>query len=300
MQEPLAISCSCRFCCLIDTFVRRHPATAAEVAQMPGDAGATFLEALLDATIPQNPSHPAAQPSARPWRHGAIEELRAIATKNALCKNYLGQGYSDCITPPVIQRNILENPGWYTAYTPYQAEISQGRMEALVNFQQMVIDLTGLDIANASLLDEATAAAEAMHMAYAASKNPDARAIFVSHHCHPQTIAVVQTRTEALGIELIVADESTFDPNNFHVFAVLLQYPDTTGQVNDYSTFIAKAHAAGALAIVAADILALTLFRPPGDSGPTSRSVRRNASVCRSVTAVRTRRTWRRGTNSSG
>ena len=230
--------------------------------------GQPSLEALLDATIPQKIrlTRPLNLPPGL-GEHEAIEELRAIATKNAVCKNYLGQGYSDCITPPVIQRNILENPGWYTAYTPYQAEISQGRMEALVNFQQMVIDLTGLDIANASLLDEATAAAEAMHMAYAASNNPDAHAIFVSHHCHPQTIAVVQTRTEALGIELIVADESTFDPNNPHVFAVLLQYPDTTGQVNDYSTFIAKAHAAGALAIVAADILALTLFRPPSEFG---------------------------------
>ena len=229
--------------------------------------GLGSLDALIDAAVPAKIrlAEPMKLPAGR-GENESLAELRGIARKNHLCKNYLGQGYSDCITPPVIQRNILENPGWYTAYTPYQAEISQGRMEALVNFQQMVCDLTGLDIANASLLDEATAAAEAMHIAHAVSKQADAHAIFVSERCHPQTIAVVQTRAEPLGIKVIVGDETTF---NFaeKPFAVLLQYPDTTGVIRDYAGFIEKAHAAGALAIVAADILALTLLRAPGAFG---------------------------------
>ncbi len=225
------------------------------------------LEALIDDAVPARIRlpKPINLPPGR-GEHEALAELRALASKNRICKNYLGQGYSDCITPPVVQRNILENPGWYTAYTPYQAEISQGRMEALINFQQMVIDLTALDIANASLLDEATAAAEAMHIAHAVSKDAEAKAIFVSENCHPQTIAVVRTRAEPLGIQVITGDETTFDFTE-RVFAVLLQYPDTTGGVLDYADFIKRAHAAGALAIVAADILALTLLRPPGEFG---------------------------------
>jgi len=191
----------------------------------------------------------------------------AISKKNQVFRSYLGLGYYDCLTPPVVQRNVLENPGWYTAYTPYQAEISQGRMEALINFQQMVIDLTGLDIANASLLDEATAAAEAMHMAHALSKQADANAIFVSERCHPQTLAVVRTRAEPLGIKVVVGDEAALDFGAEKLFAILLQYPDTTGAIHDYAALIEKAHAAGALAIVAADILALTLLRAPGEFG---------------------------------
>ncbi len=225
------------------------------------------MEALIEAAVPAKIrlSKPLQLPAGR-GEHEALAELRAIAAKNRICKNYLGQGYSDCIVPPVIQRNILENPGWYTAYTPYQAEISQGRMEALINFQQMVIDLTALDIANASLLDEATAAAEGMHIAHAVCKDPEAKAIFVSERCHPQTIAVVQTRAEPLGIKVIVGDEEVFDFAE-KIFAVLLQYPDTTGAILDYAPFIERTHAAGALAIVAADILALTLLRPPGEFG---------------------------------
>jgi glycine dehydrogenase len=196
-----------------DTFPRRHLGSGEnEVAEMLATLGLGSLDALIDAAVPAKIR--LAEPmklSAGRGENESLAELRGIARKNHLCKNYLGQGYSDCITPPVIQRNILENPGWYTAYTPYQAEISQGRMEALVNFQQMVCDLTGLDIANASLLDEATAAAEAMHIAHAVSKQADAHAIFVSERCHPQTIAVVQTRAEPLGIKVIVGDETTFD-----------------------------------------------------------------------------------------
>ena len=251
-----------------DTFPRRHLGSGeTEVAEMLATLGLPSLDALIDAAVPEKIrlAGPMNLPAGR-GEHESLAELRAIAGKNRVFKSHIGQGYSDCITPPVIQRNILENPGWYTAYTPYQAEISQGRMEALVNFQQMVIDLTGLDIANASLLDEATAAAEAMHMAHAVSKHADANAIFVSERCHPQTIAVVQTRAEPLGIRVIVGDEAAFDFAE-KPFAVLLQYPDTTGAIIDYAPFIELAHAAGALAIVAADILSLTLLRPPGEFG---------------------------------
>src|ERR1051325_3804205 len=180
----------------LDAFARRHLGSShEEIAQMLKTVGVPTLDALIDATVPAaiRLTQPLRLPDAR-GEYEALAELREIASENKVFRNYIGQGYSDCIVPPVIQRNILENPGWYTAYTPYQAEISQGRMEALINFQQMVIDLTGLDIANASLLDEATAAAEAMHMALAAHKDTAANAIFVSERCHPQTIAVIRTR----------------------------------------------------------------------------------------------------------
>jgi glycine dehydrogenase len=252
----------------LDTFPRRHLGSGeSEVAAMLSALGLPSIDALIDAAVPPKIrlDEPMNLPAGR-GEHEALNELRALATKNKVFKNYLGQGYSDCITPPVIQRNILENPGWYTAYTPYQAEISQGRMEALINFQQMVCDLTALDISNASLLDEATAAAEAMHIAHAVSKNAEARAIFVSERCHPQTIAVVQTRAEPLGIKVIVGDEAKFDFVE-KTFAVLVQYPDTTGVIHDYAAFIERAHTQGALAIVAADILALTLLQPPGEFG---------------------------------
>ena len=193
--------------------------------------GQPSLEALIDGAVPAKIR--SREPLRLPAGAGeseALAELRGFAKKNRVFKNYLGQGYSGTITPPVIQRNILENPGWYTAYTPYQAEISQGRMEALINFQQMIVDLTALDMANASLLDEATAAAEAMHMAHALSKDAAAQAIFVSENCHPQTTAVVQTRAEPLGIKVIVGNEWAFDFAE-KVFAVVLQYPDTTGAI---------------------------------------------------------------------
>ena len=225
------------------------------------------LDALIAKTVPQaiRNERALALPKAL-GESAALAEMRSIAEKNRVFKSYLGQGYHDCITPPVIQRNILENPGWYTAYTPYQAEISQGRMEALLNFQTMVADLTGLPVANASLLDEATAAAEAMHMAIATCKTAAAEAIFVSDRCHPQTIAVIQTRAEPLGVKVFVGDERAFDFAQ-PVCAVLVQYPDTLGGIHDYSGFFEKAHAAGALCICAADVLALTVLRAPGEFG---------------------------------
>ena len=196
----------------------------------------------------------------------ALDRLRSIMSKNKVLKSFIGQGYSGTIVPPVIQRNILENPGWYTAYTPYQAEIAQGRLEALLNFQTMIADLTGLDVAGASLLDEATAAAEAMTLAK--SGKPRGTSMFVADSCHPQTIKVVETRAEPLGINIVVGDWKTFDPATCDgLFAILLQYPDTLGHVEDYQDLIEKSHQAGALAIVAADILALTVLRPPGDFG---------------------------------
>ncbi|MGB8169016.1 MAG: aminomethyl-transferring glycine dehydrogenase [Chthoniobacteraceae bacterium] len=251
-----------------DSFARRHLGSSApEVAEMLATLGLRSLDELIDGAVPSRIrlAKPLSLPPAR-GEHETLAELRSIAAKNKVLKNYLGQGYSGTITPPVIQRNILENPGWYTAYTPYQAEISQGRMEALINFQQMIVDLTGLDIANASLLDEATAAAEAMHIAHAVSRDAAARTIFVSERCHPQTIAVIQTRAEPLGIEVLVGDAGTFSFEK-KIFATVVQYPDTTGEIHDYSAFAAQAHAAGALVIVAADILALTLLRPPGEFG---------------------------------
>jgi glycine dehydrogenase len=196
----------------------------------------------------------------------ALERLREIAGRNRVFRSLIGMGYADTITPPVILRNILENPGWYTQYTPYQAEIAQGRLEALLNFQTMVIDLTGMPIANASLLDEATAAAEAMTMFLAAKNHPADPVFFVSKDCHPQTIEVVRTRATPLGIRVVVGDDRTegLPPG---VFGALLQYPATDGEVRDHRAFCARAHAAGALVAVAADLLSLTLLVPPGEFG---------------------------------
>ena len=249
-----------------DSFVRRHIGlSATEIEEMLETLGYENLEALIGATVPKNIRLKGALklPPATNER-AALEELRAISLRNKVNRSFIGAGYSDCITPPVIQRNVFENPGWYTAYTPYQAEIAQGRLEALVNFQTMITDLTALDIANASMLDEATAAAEAMTLCRAVVSGRDA--FFVSELCHPQTIEVVQTRAKPLGIRVLVGDHQHFDFAH-PVFGVLLQYPATDGAILNYEAFIKRAHDAGALAIVAADILALTLLRPPGEFG---------------------------------
>jgi len=197
----------------------------------------------------------------------ALQELREIANKNQVFRTYIGMGYSDCITPPVIQRNILENPGWYTQYTPYQAEIAQGRLEALLNFQTMISDLTGLPVANASMLDEGTAAAEAMALAFSAKGRDASKAFFVSELCHPQTIAVLKTRAEPLGIQIVVGDAQKADFSTTPIFGVLLQYPATDGSIQDPAPIIERAHAAGALTVVAADILSLTLLKSPAEVG---------------------------------
>ena len=229
--------------------------------------GEPSLDALIGKTVPEGIrlSGPMNLPAAA-GESAALEELRTLSMKNRVFRSFIGEGYYDTHTPGVIQRNILENPGWYTAYTPYQAEIAQGRLEALLNFQTMVADLTGLPVSNASLLDEATAAAEAMHMAFAVRKNKDGKKIFVSKRCNSQTIAVIQTRAEPLGIEVIVDDESSFSLDG-SAFAVVVQYPDVDGSINEYDLLFANAKKAGALCICAADLLALVLLRPPGEFG---------------------------------
>jgi glycine dehydrogenase len=249
-----------------DWFVHRHIGPSAEeTAKMLAGLGFADLDSFIAQVVPPQIrlKGPLRVPEGRS-EPAVLAELRAVAGQNQVFRSYLGMGYSDCVTPPVIQRNILENPGWYTQYTPYQAEISQGRLEALFNFQTMTGELTGLPIANASLLDEATAAAEAMHLCHNAK--PDRTAFFVSQACHPQTIEVVQTRARPLGIEVLLGDHTTFQ---FHdkVFGALVQYPATDGTVFDYEDFARQTHAAGALLVAAADLLALTLLRPPGEFG---------------------------------
>ncbi len=235
--------------------------------EMIRETGYASLGALIDAAVPAGIRMDTALslPAARS-EHDALAWLKSIMSKNRVMRSFIGQGYSGTHTPGVIQRNILENPGWYTAYTPYQAEIAQGRLEALLNFQTMITDLTGLDVSNASLLDEGTAAAEAMSLALAGK--PKGRAIFVSDRCHPQTIDVVATRAEPLGIEVVTGDWQTFDPAACEgLFAVLVQYPDTRGRIDDFTEFFSKSKAAGAITIVAADILALTVLKAPGEFG---------------------------------
>jgi len=249
-----------------DPFTRRHIGpNDEELDTMLHELGFDVLESLIDAAVPKNIrlDRELNLPKAKS-EMDALAELRATSKRNTAARSFIGAGYHDCITPPVIQRNILENPGWYTAYTPYQAEIAQGRLEALLNFQTMIVDLTKLDIANASLLDEATAAAEAMTFCQAIA--PERRVFFVADNCHPQTIEVVRTRAKPLGIEIKIDNywRCKFDGS---VSGALVQYPATDGAIYDYAEFTRQAHDAGALVVVAADILALTLLKPPGDFG---------------------------------
>ncbi len=244
---------------------RRHIGPSpAEMKDMLGVIGAPTLDALIDETVPAS----IRQHSQLSWaplsEAGLLQRMREIAGKNRVSTSLIGQGYYGTFTPPAIQRNILENPAWYTAYTPYQPEIAQGRLEALLNFQTMVADLTGLPVANASLLDEATAAAEAMTMAERSAKSK-ARAFFVADDLHPQTKAVIRTRALPLGIEVIEGPIEALEPTR--VFGGIFQYPGTYGHVRDLSDAIAALHAAGALAIVATDLLALTLLKEPGAMG---------------------------------
>ena len=251
-----------------DPFVARHIGpTDEEVKEMLAVLGYASLDELIDETVPAaiRLKRPLDLPAAQS-EHEALAGMRALARKNRLTRSFLGLGFNETITPPAIQRNVLENPGWYTAYTPYQAEIAQGRLEALLTFQTVVIDLTGLEIANASLLDEATAAAEAMTLAYAVRGKPGKETFFVSELCHPQTIDVVKTRAHVRGVDVVVGDHRTAALGD-DVFGVLVQYPSTDGVIYDYRELTGKAHAAGALVVVAADLLALTLLTPPGEWG---------------------------------
>jgi glycine dehydrogenase len=257
-----------------ERFAGRHIGPDADdEAAMLRTIGVATLDQLIAETVPPDIRFSGTLDLPAPAGEAEVlDELRALGAKNQIWRSFIGLGYADCFTPPVIQRNILENPGWYTAYTPYQAEISQGRMEALLNFQTMVADLTGLPIANASLLDEATAAAEAMHMLLAVAPAADralapARVFFVSDSCHPQTIEVVRTRARPLGVEVLVGDAAAFDFSAGRAFGLLVQYPATDGGLPDWRDVIRRAHEAGALVAMATDLLALTVLAPPGELG---------------------------------
>src|SRR5690606_27166228 len=251
-----------------DDFVGRHVGPdAAETRAMLDVLGLESLDQLIDKLIPA--SILSAAPLALPEGRSEPEPLallRAIAGKSRVLRSCIGTGYHGTFTPAVVRRNVLENPARYTAYTPYQPEISQGRLEALLNFQTMVSDLTGLPVANASLLDEATAAAEAMTFCKRLSKNKGSNRFFASQRCHPQTLDLLRTRAEPLGIEVVIADELTLDDPSAY-FGALLQYPSTNGDVHDYRECVEKLHAGQALVAVATDLLALTLLTPPGEFG---------------------------------
>ncbi len=249
-------------------FAHRHiGSTDGQIQEMLGTLGLASLDALIQATVPEKirTSKPLNLPTAQS-EEVMLTELRHIATQNQQHRSFIGMGYYDCLTPPVIARNILENPAWYTQYTPYQAEIAQGRLEALLNFQTMVADLTGLPLANASLLDEATAAAEAMSMCHVLSKSKG-DTFFVAEDCHPQTLAVLHTRAQPLSITIEVGNPDTLEFKPDHLFGVLLSYPSTDGALRSYKTLAVKAHEAKALVVASTDLLALTLLVPPGEWG---------------------------------
>lgn len=255
-----------------NTFSKRHIGSEdSELKELLELIKVNSLDQLIDETIPKHIrlNKQLNLPESLS-EYNLLESLKKVADKNKVFKSYIGLGFTDCIVPSVIQRNIFENPGWYTQYTPYQAEISQGRLEALLNFQTMIIDLTGMGVANASLLDEATAAAEAMTLLHRVRPREAAKrganTFFVSEKCLPQTIDVLKTRAEPLGIKLVIGDhlKFVFDENTY---GALVQYPDVDGQVSDYSSFIQTAHEAGALVAVAADLMSLALLKSPGEMG---------------------------------
>ena len=247
-------------------FSRRHIGpNLAEQQEMLSQLGLKSIDALIDKTIPKTIQTKIGLHIGQGLdEFSLLKKIKGIASKNIVARSYIGMGYYGTITPPVIQRNILENPGWYTAYTPYQAEISQGRLEALVNFQTMVTDMTGLDIANGSLLDEATAAAEAMIMLFHSAQKRNR--FLVAENCHPQTIDVLKTRANPIGIELSIQSTDTFDFSD-DVFGALIQYPATDGKVVNYSDLCQKAHDQGVAIAMATDLLSLALLLSPGDMG---------------------------------
>ncbi|ELR19697.1 glycine cleavage system Pprotein [Acanthamoeba castellanii str. Neff] len=257
----------------LDTFPRRHiGVTDASVQEMLSELQLKSIDELVHKTVPANIlREPLNFKETGPRGESELlQEFRSnLQQKNKLLRSFIGMGYYGTITPAVIQRNMLENPGWYTPYTPYQAEIAQGRLESLLNYQTMVTDLTGMDIANASLLDEATAAAEAMAMCFAGTKKKGAQAgsFFISDDCHPQTIAVVKTRATALGVNLIVGKPDTFDFKANEVVGAIVQYPTTDGRVVDYGDFVKRAHEHGVAVACGTDLLALSLLKPPGEFG---------------------------------
>ena len=250
-----------------DDFIRRHIGPGeAQIAAMLETLGLPSLDALIAKTVPENiiTGH-TLEIGGDKTERGTLSYLRRMSERNKVFISMIGMGYYGTKLPGVILRNVLENPGWYTAYTPYQAEVSQGRLEALMNFQQMIMDLTGMDLANASLLDEGTAAAEAMAMAHRLCKT-GSDAFFVADDCHPKTIAVVETRARSMGFTIVRGDPFS-DLAGHEIFGVLAQYPGTTGAVRDLRPVIDMAHDKGALTTVATDLLALVLLKPPGEMG---------------------------------
>ena len=248
-------------------FIQRHIGPrSVDIDKMLGALGVASLAELIERTVPAaiKLTQPLAIETVNS-EYTVLNNLKQIASKNQVFRSYIGMGYANCITPTVIQRNILENPGWYTQYTPYQPEISQGRLEALLNFQTVIMDLTGMAIANASLLDEGTAAAEAMSMSYGLQKTKF-HTFWVSEACHPQTIDVIKTRAIPLGIEVIVGDHRSIDFGR-ELFGMLLQYPASDGAIYDYQEIVDRAHQANVIVTVAADLLSLTLLKPPGEFG---------------------------------
>ena len=251
-----------------DCFLNRHIGPRSdEIQEMARFIGAKDLENLIEFALP--PQIKVKEPIQSPTPIGeqkALERLRQIAAKNQIFKSYIGMGFYDCYTPSVILRNILENPGWYTQYTPYQAEISQGRLEALLIFQTMICELTGLEIANASMLDEATACAEAIRMCHRIRKNQQANRFIIAADCHPQNISVVKTHSQASGVELIICPPQEIRVDE-HTFGILLQYPSSYGDIINYESLVQTAHNNGVLVAVSADIMALLLIKPPGEFG---------------------------------
>lgn len=252
-----------------DHFVNRHngPVAQEDISKMLKTIGVSSIAELIDQTVPTGiRMNKDLNVSGGLSEQQLLKNLKAVASQNKVFRNYIGMGYYNCYTPGVILRNIMENPGWYTQYTPYQAEISQGRLEALLNYQTMVIDLTGLPIANASLLDEGTAAAEAMAMFRSLHKHDHATKFFVDKNTFPQTIDVLITRAEPMGIELVIGDYKTVELND-QFFGAYVQYPNSEGSIEDYKAFTEKAHALHALVCAGADLLSLTLLTPPGEWG---------------------------------
>ncbi|MGK0174214.1 MAG: glycine dehydrogenase, partial [Ulvibacter sp.] len=255
-----------------DSFALRHIGPRnSDLPEMLSTINADSMEQLIFETIPSDIRlKNGLQLDPALSENEYLEHINELASKNKIFKTYIGLGYNQSITPPVIQRNILENPGWYSAYTPYQAEIAQGRLEALLNFQTMVIDLTGMELANASLLDEATAAAEAMALLFAVrerdQKKSETQKFFVSEEVLPQTLSLLQTRSEPLGIELVVGNHETFAFSE-DFFGCILQYPGKSGKVYDFKEFVSNAKAARIKVAVAADILSLVKLEAPGNYG---------------------------------
>lgn len=253
-----------------DTFPRRHnSATPEDQTKMAEVCGFPSLDSLIDATVPKSIRIEKMEFSKFDeglTENQMLEHMKKLASKNKVFKSFIGMGYYNTSVPPVILRNIMENPGWYTQYTPYQAEISQGRLESLLNYQTVITDLTGLPMSNASLLDEGTAAAEAMAMCNNIQKGKK-KTFIIASNCHPQTIDVCKTRADGFDLKIVVADLKDFDYKSGDVCGVLVQYPGTEGELLDYGEFIKNAHAKGVKVVMASDLLALTMLKPPGEFG---------------------------------